>query len=89
MNQSKRKHESHQRPDAAASLPPRPGHCLSLASSTGRNPFLGPFNHSPLPIPVSHLLISIPLSHFYFASGVEHLGAEERTQQQRISDTRR
>ena len=87
MNQSKRKHESHQRPDAAESLPPRPGSPLALP--TGRNPFLSPSPILPYPFPVSHLLISIPLSHFYFTSGVEHLGAEERTQQQRISDTRR
>jgi|HubBroStandDraft_4_1064222.scaffolds.fasta_scaffold15828_2 excisionase family DNA binding protein len=46
MNQSKRKHESHQRPDAAASLPPRPA---SLALPTGRKPF-----PSPIPLLTIH-----------------------------------
>ena len=53
MNQSKRKHESHQRPDAAASLPPRPG--IPFPFGTHRAESI------PLALPtLTHFLLSIP-----------------------------
>jgi hypothetical protein len=50
MNQSKRKHESHQRPDAAASLPPRSG-LPRITHRAETIPFThSPFNHSPISV---------------------------------------
>ena len=45
---SANENESHQRRDAAASLPPRPGVPIPFSLTTGRNPFPYPFR--PLPI---------------------------------------
>ncbi len=64
MTESDRKHESHQRRNAAASLPPRSGlHCITHRAES---------IPLPLPIPLFHSFISIPLSHSRKTSALRH-----------------
>jgi len=71
MKECNRKHESHQRRNAAASLPPRSGSPPSITHRAESIPLPFPLFHSLYPFPLALLGYSILPFHLCFSHDTE------------------